>query len=47
MTEAVLLGNVAIRAAGKIEWDAKNLKVTNSLTANRFVRRQYRQGWTL
>ncbi len=47
MTEAVLLGNVAIRAAEKVEWDAKTLKVTNSPKANRFVQRKYRQGWTL
>jgi predicted dehydrogenase len=47
MTEAVLLGNVAIRAAERIEWDAESMKVTNSPKATRFVRREYRSGWTL
>jgi predicted dehydrogenase len=47
MTEAVLLGNVALRAGGKIEWDAEKLKVTNNDDANRFVRKEYRKGWEL
>jgi hypothetical protein len=47
MTEAVLLGNVAIRAAEKVEWDSKNLRVTNFPRANQYVRREYRQGWKL
>ena len=47
MTEAVLLGNVALRAGKKIEWDAENLKVTNAPEANRFIRREYRKGWAL
>jgi predicted dehydrogenase len=47
MTEAVLLGNVALRAGGKIQWDAKQLKVTNRREANQYVRADYRKGWTL
>jgi predicted dehydrogenase len=47
MTEAVLLGNAAIRAGEKLEWDAENLKITNSVKANQFIRRDYRSGWTL
>ena len=45
MTEAVLLGNVALRAGQRIEWDARKLKITNVSEANRFLRRQYRKGW--
>jgi hypothetical protein len=45
MTETVLLGNVALRAGQKIDWDSKNLKVTNLPEANRFVRKSYRKGW--
>lgn len=45
LTETVLLGNVALRAGGKVEWDAVNLKVTNLDDANKFVRRTYREGW--
>lgn len=47
MTEAVLLGNVAIRAGEKVEWDAEDLNVTNCPRANEFIRRGYRSGWTL
>ena len=46
-SEMVLLGNVALRAAKKIEWDAPNMKVTNVPEADKFIRREYRKGWTL
>lgn len=42
MTEAVLLGNVALRTGKRIEWDADNLRVTNAPEAAQFVRRDYR-----
>ena len=45
MTEAVLLGNVALRAGKRIEWDAEKLRVTNAPEANRFIRTEYRKGW--
>ncbi len=49
LTEMVLLGNLALRAGpGKrVEWDGPNLKVTNLPELNRFVKREYRSGWTL
>ncbi len=47
LTETVLLGTVAHRAGKKLEWDAKNMKVTNCPEANQYIRREYRQGWTL
>jgi predicted dehydrogenase len=47
LTETILLGNVAMRAGEKIEWDAKALRVTNSEAANAFIGREYRKGWTL
>jgi hypothetical protein len=31
----------------KLLWDAKNMKVTNFDEANQFVRREYRDGWSL
>ncbi|MBW8001212.1 MAG: Gfo/Idh/MocA family oxidoreductase [Planctomycetes bacterium] len=47
-TESVLLGNVAIRFAGKkLDWDGKKMKVTNLDEANEFVHRPYREGWSL
>ena len=46
MTEAVLLGTVAIRLPGQtLEWDSPRMKVTNSAEANRYLRRTYRDGW--
>jgi hypothetical protein len=47
LTETVLLGNVAIRAGKRIEWDGPNMKVTNIPEANEFIGRKYREGWTL
>ncbi len=45
MTEAVLLGNVALKTGKKIEWDSKALRVTNVPEAKPFLRREYRAGW--
>jgi hypothetical protein len=48
MTEAILLGTVAIRVPGqKLEWDSARMKVTNCPEANRFLQRKYREGWHL
>jgi len=45
LTEAVLLGDVAIRSRHRIEWDAANLRITNDEAANQWIRRDYRSGW--
>ena len=46
MTEAILLGTVAIRVPGqKLEWDHARMKVTNHPEANRYLKRAYRKGW--
>lgn len=54
LTEAVLLGNVALRlqlreelTTRKLLWDGENLRFTNSDAANQFLKTEYRQGWTL
>ena len=47
LTEANHLGNVAYRAGKMIEWDAKNMRIPNAPEAERFIRRDYRKGWTL
>jgi len=47
LTEVCMLGNVALRAEKKIAWDGPNMKITNDEQANRFLRRQYRHGWSL
>ncbi len=36
------MGNLAIRTSQPIEWDGKNIKVTNSAEANEFVHPPYR-----
>ena len=47
LTEAVLLGNVAIHAGKKLYWDSEKMEITNMPEANQYIHRQYRQGWTL
>ncbi|UCE47772.1 MAG: Gfo/Idh/MocA family oxidoreductase, partial [Phycisphaerales bacterium] len=47
LSETILFGNVAARAGKKLFWDGPNLNVTNAPEANEYLRRQYRQGWTL
>jgi len=45
LTETVLLGNVAYRAAGSFRWDAETLSVTGNDEAARLIRTPYRKGW--
>ena len=48
LTEAVLLGSIAIRLGGeKLLWDPVNLKVTNSEEATALLHYPYREGWSL
>jgi predicted dehydrogenase len=47
LTESVMLGIVAYRSGKRIEWDAKNLKVTNAPEAQSLIHKEYRKGWTL
>jgi len=47
LTETCLLGNIAKRVDARIEWDAAAMRVTNVPEANRYVRAEYREGWTL
>ncbi|MBP7935901.1 MAG: Gfo/Idh/MocA family oxidoreductase [Phycisphaerae bacterium] len=48
VTEALLLGNVALRFPGRtLEWNWPALKVNNLPDANKFVHREYRQGWSI
>ncbi len=49
LTEVVLLANLAIRAGRnvKLMWDGPNMKVTNVAEVNQYVRREYREGWSL
>jgi hypothetical protein len=49
LTETILVGNLAVRAGAgqRIEWDARNLLSTNVPDLNKYVHREYREGWTL
>jgi predicted dehydrogenase len=47
LTEVMLLGIVSLRAGNKIHYDGSAMRVTNPSSANEFLRRDYRQGWTL
>jgi predicted dehydrogenase len=54
LAEVVLLGNVALRlklreelTTKRLMWDGQNMRFTNSDTANKFLRRDYRAGWAL
>ena len=48
LSEMVLMGNLAVRFPGRLLlWDGEAMKVTNDAEADAYVRRQYREGWTL
>ena len=54
LTEVVLLGNVAVRMGQqlyekglKLYYDGPNMKVTNVPEANKYIRSEYREDWTL
>ena len=45
LTEMVLLGNLALRTAETLEWNAEEGRVTNVEKANRYLQAEYRPGW--
>ena len=54
MAEVVLLGNIALRMGQKLYekglklyYDGPNMKVTNLPEANKYIRSEYRDGWSL
>jgi len=47
LTEACLLGNVALRAGKQLVWDGPAMRITNDEGANRLLHRPYRDGWHL
>lgn len=46
-TEWMLLGVIAMRVPGKLLWDSKMLRFTNSAEANKYVRPVFGPGWEL
>ncbi len=49
LTETVVMGNLAIRAGCgiKLDWDGKNMQITNLPELNKYVKEPYRQNWSL
>jgi predicted dehydrogenase len=47
LTELVLLGNVALRAGRKIEWDAPAMRTKSGSIDDQFIHRENRPGWAL
>lgn len=48
LSEMVLMGNLAVRfPEQRLLWDGPNMKVTNNDAANAYVKRNYRDGWSL
>jgi predicted dehydrogenase len=47
LAETVLLGNVAYRCGKKLEWNDAALDAPKTPEARPFIRRKYRDGWTL
>ncbi|MDW7694327.1 Gfo/Idh/MocA family oxidoreductase [Flammeovirgaceae bacterium SG7u.111] len=47
ITETINLATVALRTGKKVDYDSKNLKITNVEEANKFLTREYRPGWEL
>jgi predicted dehydrogenase len=47
LTETVLLGNLAVFAGKKIEWDAKEMKAKNTREVDELIKPSYRKGWEL
>ncbi len=47
LTEAFLVGNVALRTGQTLQWDGEAMKATNCPEAQRFVHPEYRKGWSL
>ncbi|MFC1764381.1 Gfo/Idh/MocA family oxidoreductase [Planctomycetota bacterium] len=45
MTETMLLGVLAVNHGGKIEWDSKNMKITNRPELNVYIKDPVRKGW--
>lgn len=44
-TEWLVLGSAAVRAEGKLMYDAKTGQFTNNADANKFLKMDYRKGW--
>ena len=46
-TEWMLLGVIALRVEGKLEYDPVKMRFTNNSEANKYLKPTFRKGWTL
>jgi predicted dehydrogenase len=46
-TEALLVGNLAVRTGKRVEWDSANMRSPNVPEANQYVSKIYRKGWQI
>jgi predicted dehydrogenase len=46
-TEALLVGNLAVRLQKRVEWDSANMNVTNAPEAQPLVKKAYRKGFEI
>jgi len=44
--EWMLLGVIALRVEGKIEWDPVKMRITNNADANKYIKPTFRKGWS-
>jgi hypothetical protein len=47
MTESLLVGNLAIRTGKRIDWNAGQMKANRLPEANRYIRPEFRKGWSV
>jgi len=47
LTQAILLGGVALRAGKKVVYDPDKIKIANMEEANQYLTREYRPGWEI
>ncbi len=47
VTEALLLGNVALRMGQRLLWDQASLRAVNAASAQQYIRPERRTGWSL
>jgi len=45
--EWMLLGAIALRVAGKLEWDEAKMRFNNNADANKYLHPTFRKGWSL
>jgi hypothetical protein len=46
-TEALLVGNLAVRLGRRVEWDTKTMRSPNAPEADNYITKFYRLGWSI